>query len=275
MKEKNQKTQNIDLSFLDRPEILQLVFYPRREVAKDPDVIEILVPVTESIKISCRWHFVDKNAPTVLFFHGNGEIASDYDDLAPAYNKMGLNLFVADYRGYGQSNGSPTLTAMILDAHVIFSYLRRFLEEQNYYQEIIVMGRSLGSASAIEIAFQHPQQIKGMIIESGYAHTYKLFRRLGVPSTYLPSEKEHEVSNLEKIKRVQLPTLIIHAQNDHIIPLQDGKDLYDNIATIKEEKELVIIPQADHNSILYFGFEIYFKSLKKFFLKLGVLKSSS
>ncbi|MFX0092011.1 MAG: alpha/beta hydrolase [Candidatus Hodarchaeota archaeon] len=271
MKKKRDKAQNIDFSFLDRPEILSLVFHPRRQAVKDPEVTEIFVPVTESIQISCRWHFTDKDAPTILFFHGNGEIASDYDDLAPAFNKLGLNFFVADYRGYGQSDGSPTWTGMAQDAHTIFSYLTSFLKEKEYTPDLIVMGRSLGSASAIEIASHYGHQLKGVIIESGFAHTYQLIRRLGVPQSYLPSDREHEVSNLEKIKEVNISILIIHAQNDQIIPLQDAKDLYSNVTTADEDKELFIIPQADHNTILYFGFEEYFRALKNFILMLKSL----
>lgn len=56
-----------------------------------------------------------KNAPTLLFFHGNGEIVEDYDDIAQIYLKLGINFLPVDYRGYGRSTGSPTVTAMMRD----------------------------------------------------------------------------------------------------------------------------------------------------------------
>ena len=63
-----------------------------------------------------------------------------------------INLFVADYRGYGLSNGRPTATNLLKDAHAIFQGFIAFLEELNYGGDIFIMGRSLGSVPALEIA---------------------------------------------------------------------------------------------------------------------------
>ncbi|MCK7515883.1 MAG: lysophospholipase [Desulfobacterales bacterium] len=84
----------------------------------------------------------------ILFFHGNGEIVDDYDDLGPFYNRLGINFLAVDYRGYGNSTGKPTTSAMLADCHVIFKFVNDWLREKGYTGALIVMGRSLGSASA-------------------------------------------------------------------------------------------------------------------------------
>jgi hypothetical protein len=101
-----------EFKILDRPEILQFIFYPRRDFSPHPRVpnaVNHLIPVDEGISISCRFYFDDETSPNILFFHGNGEIASDYDDIAPLYTQLGINFFVADYRGYGLSGESQLL----------------------------------------------------------------------------------------------------------------------------------------------------------------------
>src|SRR4030066_265409 len=106
------------LEALDKPDILQFIFYPRldfRDMAGAENAG--LISVGNGISISYSFYSGDQKYPNILFFHGNGEIASDYQAIGPIYNEIGLNLFVADYRGYGRSGGKPTLGSMIKDAH--------------------------------------------------------------------------------------------------------------------------------------------------------------
>ena len=105
-------------SILDRPEVLQFIFYPRKDVSKSPpNSTDCSVPVGEGTSIGCRFYVHSHESPSILLFHGNGEVVSDYDGIAPIYHHTGLNLFVADYRGYGASGGTPTFTNMVSDAH--------------------------------------------------------------------------------------------------------------------------------------------------------------
>ena len=100
-----------DYSALDRPEISMNSFYPRRNWTPTPaGAQDFAVPVAEDITLSCRFFPVAQGQPTILFFYGNGETAADYDNIAPIYNQVGVNFFVADYRGYGNSGGLPTFS---------------------------------------------------------------------------------------------------------------------------------------------------------------------
>ena len=101
-----------DYSALDRPDIAMNAFYPRRNRTPTPaGAQDFALPVAEDISLSCRFFPVAQGQPTILFFYGNGETAADYDNIAPIYNQVGVNFFVADYRGYGQSGGLPTFSS--------------------------------------------------------------------------------------------------------------------------------------------------------------------
>jgi len=106
----------IDYAPLDRPEILMFLFHPRPEWGRsglENKTHDILIPVEDTIAIGARFHQHTRDAPTLLFFHGNGEIVADYDEMGPFYNRIGVNFLPVDYRGYGRSTGSPTVTAMM------------------------------------------------------------------------------------------------------------------------------------------------------------------
>ena len=74
--------------------------------------------------MGARLHRAEKEGPVILFFHDNGEIVADYDDLAQMYVNAGINFFPVDYRGYGRSTGIPSVAGMMSDCHVAFMYVR-------------------------------------------------------------------------------------------------------------------------------------------------------
>jgi len=251
-----------DYSALDRPEFLQLAFHPRKDFTRPPaHSTDYLILVEADTSITCRFYVHSKNSPSILFFHGNGEVVSDYDYIAPIYNQMGINLFVADYRGYGSSGGSPTFTNTITDAHGIFEGFGNVLRLGQHTGDVFVMGRSLGSMSAIELAHSYGEQIKGLIIESGVGSMVRMMEQLGFTMEFI-GITDPEFPNLTKIRNITLPTLIIHAEYDNLAPLAGAQELFDNSPA--EEKHLEIIPGADHNTILIYGMEPYFDAISKF-----------
>jgi alpha-beta hydrolase superfamily lysophospholipase len=254
-----------ELSALDRPEILQFVFYPRRDSVEQPwvaNVIACSIPVGEAVSISCCFYFGSKEYPNILLFHGNGEIASDYVDIGSIYNQIGLNLFVADYRGYGRSDGKPTLTKMIEDSHPIFEGFKRLLKEKGFSGKLFIMGRSLGSASAIELASHYQNELRGLIVESGFANIFNLLGYLGFPTKALGIDVTETPYSLELMRKISIPTLVMHGEYDQIVPLREGKALYDSIAA--KDKHLLIIPGVDHNTIFLGGMETYIQALRSF-----------
>jgi hypothetical protein len=254
-----------ELEALDKPEILQFIFYPRKdffEILAAANVIADTIPVDEVVSVSYCFYFSDKKHPNILFFHGNGETASDYEPIGSVYNQIGVNLFVADYRGYGRSGGRPTLTSMIEDAHPIFEGFKRVLKERGFSGNLFIMGRSLGSASAVELANHYQSQLSGLIIESGFANVFNLFAYLGFSLEALGIPVPETPSSLDLIRKISLPTLVMHGEYDQIVPVEEGKALYDGIGA--KDKRLLIIPGVDHNTIFLGGMESYIKALRDF-----------
>lgn len=254
----------IDYSFLDRPEILMFLFHPRPEpkgAGRDKKARDLLIPVEAGIAIGARFHPANVSAPNILFFHGNGEIAADYDDMAPMYAGMGINFLPVDYRGYGRSSGNPTITGMMRDCHVIFDYVRGWLKDDGYGGPLIVMGRSLGSASALELAANYSGLIDALIVESGFAYAGPLLRLLGIDLDRFGFTEQKGFGNVDKIRSFDKPTLIIHAELDHIIPFSDGEALYD--ASPAKNKAMLKIPGANHNDIFARGLREYMTAVKK------------
>jgi hypothetical protein len=254
-----------ELEALDRPEILQFIFYPRKdffEISAAANVIADTIPVGKAVSVSYCFYFSDKKHPDILLFHGNGETASDYEPIGSVYNQIGVNLFVADYRGYGRSGGRPTLTSMIEDAHPIFEGFKRVLKEGGFSGNLFIMGRSLGSASAVELANHYQSQLSGLIIESGFANVFNLFDYLGFPLEALGIPVPETPSSFDLIRKISLPTLVMHGEYDQIVPLEEGKALYDGIGA--KDKRLLVIPGVDHNTIFMGGMEPYIKALRDF-----------
>ena len=261
----------IDYSALDRPEVLMFLFHPRAEYGPSSQSADsqpsskgstdILIPVAQNIDIGARFHMADKSAGNIIFFHGNGEIVADYDELGGVFNQMGINFLAVDYRGYGRSTGNPTVAAMMQDCHTIFEFVRTWLQTYDFRGPFILMGRSLGSASALELAAVHGLKVDGLIIESGFAYAGPLLQLLGIDLETLGFKEEKGFGNIDKIRKFINPSLIIHAEYDHIIPFSDGEALFEACAS--DDKMLLPIPGANHNDIFMRGLQDYLAAVRQ------------
>ncbi len=253
---------NLDYSLLDDPQLLQYVFYPRADWTAPPDgSSDHAVPVEEGIDVFCRFYSVSQRGPSILYFHGNGEVACDYDWFASLYHEIGANLFVADYRGYGRSGGQPTFANTAADAHLVFEYLGKMLRSGGYNGSVFIMGRSLGSQSAIELTVTYPDRINGLILESAFVQNARLLKYLGLP-VLTPNIEEFERASLERIKSITIPVLLIHGELDVLIPHIEAETIYNNIASKK--KQLLTICGGDHNNLMLVGLDQYFQTLQEF-----------
>lgn len=249
-------------NMLDLPEVLTILFHPRRGVDFTTNGVSLPIEVEPRVSISAYLHIANETAPLILFFHGNGEIAADYATIGPVYSRLGITFLAVDYRGYGMSSGQPTTRSQLSDAVAIFDRLDDILvahnlEPSNKY----VMGRSLGSASAIEVAHQRGDQLAGLIIESGFANTFSLISRLGGLDIDA-DDATQGYGNTAKIEAIDLPTLVIHGEADYLIPASDGQTLYDRSGST--EKQIVLIPRAGHNDLMLVGMAQYFDAIHDF-----------
>lgn len=253
-----------DYTKLDRPEVLSHIFYPRltertplAEYSHDFDC-----SVEENIMLGCRFHRAGEDAPTIIYFHGNAETVCDYDEIAAKYVEFGMNLLVTTYRGYGWSTGTPTVTTMLQDTDIILQKTQHWLEENGYTGSLFVMGRSLGSAAAIDLTERHMETIKGMIIESGFSDTLPLTQTLGIVTEGTDITEEDCFRNSQKIAEITIPTLILHGSNDQMIPVKLAEKL--QACSGARAKQFLIVPGAEHNTMITVGGDRYFDAIKNF-----------
>jgi pimeloyl-ACP methyl ester carboxylesterase len=135
------------------------------------------------------------------------------------------------------------------------------------------MGRSLGSAPVLEIACCYQDKIAGLILDSAFARTVPLLKRLGVATDTLGISEMDGFGNFGKIRDIGKPTLIIHGQKDEIIPPEDADVLLANSGSMR--KQLLIAPGCGHNDILLRCGEAYFKTISGFVEMLKRLKKRS
>jgi fermentation-respiration switch protein FrsA (DUF1100 family) len=127
------------------------------------------------------------------------------------------------------------------------------------------MGRSLGSAPAIDLALRLGNAIHGLIIESGFAETLPLARTLGFDAKGAGYSEADGFCNLDKIAQITRPILIIHGQYDHLIPLEQAEKLH--AAAGARSKELQVVPGADHNTVISQAGMLYFDVIQQFINK--------
>jgi fermentation-respiration switch protein FrsA (DUF1100 family) len=220
------------------------------------------VEVESGVTVGGRLYPATPKAPAILYYHGNGEIAADYDDIASLYTQIGITLLVIDYRGYGRSDGTPTARNLLTDAAVVFDAAATVFDDNGLAPaRLVVMGRSLGSAAAIEVGLHAGGRLAGLIVESGFSDTFALLARLGL-EVQGADEEQDGFGNAAKMARVTVPTLIIHGQADALIPAADGQELYDRCAA--PHKWLVLVPGGGHNDLMMVGMSEYFEAIRGF-----------
>lgn len=240
------------------------IFYPRQDMPFGPEAPFAFDDVFEAAQgVHLRLRFFlsqDTSSPNIIFFHGNGETARDYDYFAGDYRAMPVSLVVADYRGYGPSTGQPSFDTFLSDAHRSLDRAREVLKEKGCHGPLVVMGRSLGSAPAIELASTRSQEVSALIVESGFADVIPLLELLGLPADELGITEDYGPLNRSKMSQVTLPTLIMHAELDQIIPINEGESLFS--ACQDSKKAFLRVPNAGHNDIQAVAGASYFESIR-------------
>ena len=259
----------LDYTRLDRPDISMNSFYPRRNwTDTPPGAQDHTIPVGPDVSLSARLFPADVGTASILYFYGNGETAADYDDIALWYNSVGVNFFVVDYRGYGNSGGSPAFSTMLSDAWQALDYLENMLSGGGFRGGLFVMGRSMGRHAAFELAAGSRDSregypagstgsIAGVIIESGRP-------TLGQFTRGLPPEEagEFQAAYREKVRSISLPALVIHGEVDDLAPREEAAAMYDEMTSVN--KRMLTIKGAGHNDLLYRGITEYFAAIKEF-----------
>lgn len=246
-------------------DIDRVLFRPTRhdKTAAPEGACNIDIPLADGTVLGARLFIHAPASPTLIFFHGNSETVPDYDVIGPHYTAEGVNFLVLDYRGFGWSSGTATLPSFLPDARTAFGFLRDWLNQNSYTGPLALMGRSLGSACAIDVAFSHSGEFKALVLESAFAQALPLAQALGLDLETLGlSASEDPFDNVGKITCIGKPTLILHGQYDQLIGLWQAEKLHAESGA--KTKELQVVPGADHNSLIEKGGRYYFSTIANF-----------
>lgn len=198
--------------------------------------------------------------PTLLFFHGNAGNVSYSLDRLRLFHDAGLDVFIIDYRGYGQSEGTPSEHGLGLDALTAYFFLtetRRVPAER-----LFLYGESLGAAVAINLAMQ--VRAAGMILEAPFTSTAERLKRKW-PGFPWESLVRDNYDSLSKIDKINMPVLLIHSVDDEIIPFVHSERLF---ATAKEPKELFKM-RGPHRESFINSFDTYGDKVTSFVEQYG------
>lgn len=187
---------------------------------------------------------------TLLVSHGNAEDLGDDPLWLDSLRDAGFNVLAYDYEGYGTSEGRPSEGAFYADEEAAYDYLRDALHLAP--EQIILLGRSVGTAPAVYLAARRP--VAGLILQSGFTSAFRVLTRVSLlPFDRFPSYRD--------VGRVHCPVLIMHGTADGVIGIQQGKALY---GMAKEPKRALWIEGAGHDDLHIVGGERYLAALRDF-----------
>jgi uncharacterized protein len=202
------------------------------------------------------WYIPARQARgTLLFFHGNAGTIADRLESIAIFRHLGLNVFIIDYGGYGQSSGRPSEKRCYADARAAWQYL---IEERGETPDrLILFGRSLGAGVAVQLATEVAP--RALIIESPFLSTVRMGKRM-FPFLPLRLLVRHRFDSEAKIGDVSAPVLVIHSPNDEIVPYSHGQRLYELANGPKRFLEIT----GGHNDGFLVSEEVYTRGLETF-----------
>lgn len=247
---------------LDATGLSTRIFYPRRSRSRAPEnAVDFDIHVAPDVTLGARWHKFDAAGRTVLAFHGNGETVSDYDDTAGGWEQIGLSFFMTDYRGYGWSQGKPSLRALYEDSvEVAAFFLDELAKSGARAPKPLLFGRSLGSSPATRIAVERGDEFSALILESGFGDVRELLSIFDIDAAAISPDIPALFSNDELLRRVRIPVLLLHGSLDRILPTSHARANFDAIP--HDRKVLKLIHGAGHNDII--AFDEYFPTIAAF-----------
>jgi uncharacterized protein len=225
-----------------------LFFYPRKQLVDNP-VAQLFSPKDIRFKAPDGvglhgWFFsAGPNAKgTVLVLHGNAENLSTHVNSVLWLVKGGFNLFIFDYRGYGRSEGIPSIPGVHLDAQAALMTLLAMPEVDG--KQVVILGQSLGGAISVYTVanFLQKERIAALVIDSAFS-SYRGIARDKLAEHFITWPFQYPLSLFfndayspaQWIKKASpVPILILHGEQDPVVPIRHGRILYETAVQPKE-----------------------------------------
>jgi fermentation-respiration switch protein FrsA (DUF1100 family) len=199
------------------------------------------------------WYRPGRRAGTIVLFHGNGGNRGDRLEWIDLLNAQGAGVFLVDYRGYGGSEGSPSEEGLYLDAEASIAWVR-----ENAPGPIVLMGESLGTGVAVEMASRH--DVAGLILHASFISTVDVVRKslFFLPVGLLMLDR---YDSGKKLGAVPCPKLFFHGREDTVVPYRSGQALY---VAAADPKRWVEILGAGHMDLHVRDVPRYYGAIREF-----------
>jgi uncharacterized protein len=230
-----------------RPLLNALLYFPSRAIARTPADAglayrDLALDTADGERLHGWW--VPRRAAAlghVLLCHGNGGNVGDRLLHAEVLSAVGFDVLLFDYRGYGHSSGSPGEQGTYRDARAALACLLRQVDADP--ARVVYLGESLGGAVALELAIAQPPA--GLVLLSAFTSVRDMARthyRL-IPTALVPDA----YPSLRLIAALRAPVLVVHGEDDAIVPVEHGRALFD---AAPQPKRLRIVPGVGHNDLV-------------------------
>ena len=258
----------------------KLIYQPRREDQISVSAAGMLADLTEHVQVTAHdgvqlngWRLTPRSLQprcAVLFFSGNAGNRQWRVRPISLLAEAGCEVWIMDYRGYGENAGSPTEEALARDARTIWDHLVN--EQQIGHQNIVVYGQSLGGGVAVRLAAElcsEGTEPAGLITVATFSslvdaarHNYPF-----LPVNWLLIDR---FPSVDRIEQVTCPLLHIHGTHDEIVPLSSGRQLFERAREQSSSgvaKQFVELPDSSHNDIFTTAADEYMQAISEFLAK--------
>ncbi len=244
-----------------RPED-KLIFYPSAEIILTPRHVglefqDLFFTTADGVRLN-GWFIQHREARvTLVWFHGNaGNISHRVENIKLLHDKVRVNIFIFDYRGYGRSEGNVSEAGTYRDGVAALEFVVQQLGVKT--ENLIIFGRSLGAAVAAEMANRF--DIRALILETPFVSIPEMAKSV-FPLLPIGSLLQTRYDNLEKIAKIKVPLLVLHGDRDAVIPYEHGRRVFN---AAPGPKDFYTISGASHNDTYIVGGDAYFERLRSF-----------
>ena len=225
----------------------KMLYVPSEEIVSnviDFNTEEIVITTSKGDDVSAIYNKID-DGYVILFSYGNaGNITSNalHKQL---FEDLGYSYVMYDYPGYGKSTGRPTEDRLYSSATAVYDWLTNVKGYRS--NQIVLMGQSLGGAVTVQLASEEPA--RAVIIESSFTSTHDYANEI-MPWFPIRFFSKNKYKSIDKISLIKAPILITHGEADDIFSVDYADRLFE---AVRSPKELYIVPEANHNSVITIG----------------------
>ena len=240
----------------------RFIFHPSAEIVQTPLQVGLqfqdhFFTSADGVRLN-GWFIPRRDArATLVWFHGNaGNISHRVENIKLLHDRVKINVFIFDYRGYGRSTGSSSEEGIYRDGAAALGFIKQQLGVEA--KNLIIFGRSLGAAVAAEMALRFPCQ--GLILETPFTSIRDMAKAV-FPVLPIGPLLQTRFDVREKVAKVKVPLLVLHGDRDDLVPYEQGEKVF---AAARAPKEFYTIHGATHNDTYLVGGNAYFERLRDF-----------